>query len=82
MKEFAIDPEMAARIELLKRELLIILLRRLGGKVELPVAEVDATDGIAMRMDIATLERTITLELIGRDGRPYPCAPVSGGVLA
>ncbi len=40
-------------IEAMKTQLLIVLINRLGGKVEIPVAEIDDTGGfnVAMRLD-------------------------------
>lgn len=49
----AIAPEHAAAIDDLKDQLLIVFLKRLGGKVSIPVAEVDDTgqDLLAFRVD-------------------------------
>lgn len=43
-------------IEAMKSQLLIVLINRLGGTVDLPVAEVDGTGkfNLAMRVDPAT----------------------------
>lgn len=38
-------PEHAEMIEMLKNQLLIVFLKRLGGSVDVPVAEVDDTEG-------------------------------------
>lgn len=38
-------PEHAALIDAMKEQLLIVLLKRLGGEVSIPVAEVDDTGG-------------------------------------
>lgn len=38
-----INPEAAAMIEALKEQLLIVFLKRLGGKVSIPCTEVDDT---------------------------------------
>lgn len=46
-------PEHAALLDDLKDQLLIVFLKRLGGKVTIPVAEVDDTGGdlFALRVD-------------------------------
>ena len=43
----------AAAIEVMKGQLLIVLVKRLGGKVTIPVTEIDGTglDMLAMRLD-------------------------------
>jgi uncharacterized protein YfaS (alpha-2-macroglobulin family) len=43
-------------IEAMKSQLLIVLINRLGGEVDLPVAEVDATGGynLSFKLDPAT----------------------------
>jgi len=38
------NPEHAAAIDNLKEQLLIVFLKRLGGKVSIPISEVDDTD--------------------------------------
>lgn len=50
-REFA--PEHVAAIEAMKEQLLIVFLKRLGGKASIPVAEIDDTgqDMFAFRMD-------------------------------
>lgn len=40
-REFA--PEHAALVEAMKEQLLIVFLKRLGGKIDIPAAEIDAT---------------------------------------
>jgi hypothetical protein len=39
-------PEHAALMDDLKDQLLIVFLRRLGGKISIPVAEIDGTGGL------------------------------------
>ena len=48
------SPENAAMIADLKEQLLIAFLKRLGGKVDMPVAEVDATNthDLAFSLDL------------------------------
>ena len=47
------SPEHAAVIDTFKEQLLIVFLKRLGGKVSIPLAEVDDTgqDTLALRID-------------------------------
>jgi hypothetical protein len=47
------SPEHAALLDDLKDQLLIVFLKRLGGKITIPVAEVDDTGGdlFAFRLD-------------------------------
>ena len=39
-------------LDTFKRELLIVFLRRLGGKASIPVAEIDGTEGVALKFRI------------------------------
>jgi hypothetical protein len=45
-------PEHAAVIEHFKEQLLIVFLKRLGGKVSIPVAEADDTGGDMLAFNI------------------------------
>jgi hypothetical protein len=45
-------PEHAALLDDLKDDLLIVFLRRLGGSVDIPVIEVDATEGLGMAFSV------------------------------
>lgn len=45
-------PEHAAALDDFKDQLLIALVRRLGGTVSIPVAEVDSTGGVVMLMSV------------------------------
>ena len=47
-------------IEAMKDQLLIVLIRRLGGTVKIPVAEVDATGGSALAMSLDQTTREFT----------------------
>ena len=51
-----LSPEHAQLVEDLRDQLLIVFLKRMGGKVEIPVAEMDDTsqDLFAMRVDPET----------------------------
>lgn len=42
----------AALIDNMKDQLLLVLIRRLGGKVSIPVAEIDDTGGLVCLMGI------------------------------
>lgn len=46
------SPEHAALIELFKGQLLIALVRRLGSDVSIPVAEVDATHDVNLKLAV------------------------------
>lgn len=50
------DPDYFRAIESMKSQLLIVLIRRLGGKITLPVQEIDNTETfvLMMRADEAT----------------------------
>lgn len=49
-REFA--PEHAAAIDNMKDQLLLVLIGRLGGTVDIPVSEVDGTGGHLLMMSI------------------------------
>lgn len=55
-------------IEAMKSQLLIVLINRLGGNVDLPVAEIDGTGkyNLAMRLDPATRTFHFNVEEKGR----------------
>jgi hypothetical protein len=48
----------AAAIDAMKLQLLIVLVNRLGGKVEIPVQEIDATGQYLLGMHLVTREIT------------------------
>jgi hypothetical protein len=52
----------AQMLELMKNQLLIVLVNRLGGRVEIPVSEVDATGAWMMGMNIDQERRLFTFE--------------------
>lgn len=56
------DPFGAATrmLEAMKGQLLIVLVNRLGGKVEIPAAEVDETGPFMMKMDVDQQRRLFT----------------------
>lgn len=47
-----VSPAHAAAIEAMKGQLLIVLVERLGGNVEIPVAEIDDTSGKLLMMEL------------------------------
>lgn len=56
MKQFKasdFSPEHHRMIEMMKDQFLIVLINRLGGQVDIPVAEIDATGqfNLAMKLD-------------------------------
>jgi hypothetical protein len=75
----AMSPEHAEAIELLNKELLIVFLRRLGGKVSIPCAEVDATEGVGLAFRIDD-QKVFHFELRYRsDSRESPVPQADGG---
>jgi hypothetical protein len=50
--------EHAAAIEAMKSQLLIVFVRRLGGRIDIPISEVDATGNYALAFS-ADLENKI-----------------------
>lgn len=60
----AVAPEHAAMIDDLKDQLLIVFLRRLGGRLTIPVAEIDGTGGhlFSFKVDLEAREFTFVLE--------------------
>lgn len=57
----ALAPEHAQAIDNMKDQLLLVLIARLGGKVEIPVEEIDGTGGKVLSM--ALEGRTFRFEL-------------------
>ncbi len=60
-REFA--PEHAALLDELKDQLLIVFLKRLGGQVEIPVAEVDDTGQDLFAFSVDPVSRTFHFEV-------------------
>jgi len=56
------NPEHAEAIDNHKDQLLIVFLKRLGGKVQIPVAEVDDTGGSLMMMQVVNGVFTFGIE--------------------
>ena len=48
----AADPDAAAAIELMKNQLIIVLINRLGGNVNIPSQEIDDSGGFVLSMRI------------------------------
>lgn len=66
--ELAANPVLAAAIESMKTQLLIVLVGRLGGRVEVPALEIDGTGGTVMTMDLDPTTKVFTFELRSKDG--------------
>lgn len=56
-------------IDAMKDQVLIVLINRLGGQVELPVTEIDATDGLGLAMRLDTDKRSFYFEVMKADGK-------------
>lgn len=56
----------AALIDAMKGQLLIVLVRRLGGKLTIPVAEVDDTSGVNLLFAVDQEARTFTFEVVDK----------------
>lgn len=50
-------------IEAMKSQLLIVLFNRLGGKVEIPVSEIDGTGKFNLAMKLDAASRTFHFEV-------------------
>lgn len=51
-------PEHAAALDDMKDQLLIVLIKRLGGKVTIPVAEIDGTGSDLLAFSVDPVART------------------------
>ena len=58
------NPELRAALENMRDQLLIALIRRHGGKLTVPVREIDNTGGFVMTMECDQSARTFTFELV------------------
>lgn len=58
-----ISPELTAALDDMKDQLLIVLLNRLGGTVQIPVIEVDGTGAFICEMSIDQVGRVFTFEV-------------------
>jgi len=59
----SVAPEHAQAIDDMKDQLLIALIRRLGGKVAIPVSEVDDTGGVVLLFHVDYEEHQLCFEL-------------------
>jgi hypothetical protein len=57
------DAAAAAAIEAMKDQLLIVLVRRLGGRIEIPCAEIDGTAGLGLALALDPTTRVFTFEV-------------------
>jgi hypothetical protein len=46
------SPELAAALDRMKGQLLIVLVNRLGGEISIPVSEIDATGGWMLDLEV------------------------------
>ena len=61
-----LPPEAQRAVGDMKDQLLIALVRRLGGRVTIPVAEVDDTGGVTLSMAIDRAARAFIFEVRGK----------------
>jgi hypothetical protein len=59
----ALDPVAAKAMEDMRDQLLIVFLKRLGGKASIPVDEFDATGGQALRISIDAATRVFHFDV-------------------
>ncbi len=59
----AVSPEHAAAIDNMKDQLLLVLIGRLGGKVNVPVDEIDNTGGLVLSMCLDEATRSFEFVL-------------------
>lgn len=58
------NPEVARAVEDMRDQLVIVLLKRLGGSIEVPVAELDDTDRDNLGMFFDQGRKVFTFEII------------------
>ncbi|EKF43309.1 hypothetical protein NA8A_04738 [Nitratireductor indicus C115] len=63
MKVSDLSAEHYMAIDAMKDQLLIVLINRLGGKVDLPVSEIDGTGGCYLMMRLDEQSRTFEFEV-------------------
>jgi hypothetical protein len=61
------NPELAAALEDMQDQLVLALIKRLGGKVTLPVSEIDATGHFILMMEADPMLQAFTFELKRKD---------------
>lgn len=54
-------------IEAMKSQLLIVMVNRLGGKVSIPVSEVDATGSFLLAMQLNVEQREFVFTVVRKD---------------
>lgn len=62
-----LSPEHANAIEDMKEQLLFVLVNRLGGKVVIPVSEIDDTGNLVMMMSLDQQSKAFTFEVRKKD---------------
>ena len=61
MSDFSKDHQ--AMIELMKNDLLIVLINRLGGKIDIPVAEIDDAGRFMLEMELNPETKVFSFEV-------------------
>ena len=56
--------ELARAVDAMKGQLLIVLVNRLGGSIEIPVADIDATGGWVLEMALDRGSRTFSFNAV------------------
>ena len=56
--------ELARAVDAMKAQLLIVLVNRLGGSIEIPVSEIDATGSWILEMALDRGSRTFTFNAV------------------
>lgn len=64
MKISELSPEAMMMIEAMKSQLLIVLVNKLGGEVEIPVEDVDGTGRFNMMMEVVDRNRTFRFKVV------------------
>lgn len=70
-----IDPSQAYTLEAIKNDLLIALVRRAGGSIDMPAAELDAVGRVGLRVEAVPDPAT------GKPGRTLRFSTVEGNAL-
>jgi hypothetical protein len=60
--QYAGDPAIAQMLELMKNQVLIVLVNRLGGAVEIPAAEIDACGAWMMELHVDQETRAFSFQ--------------------
>lgn len=59
-------PAARGALEVMKRQLLIVLVARLGGEIEIPVSEIDATDDRNLALSVDAEARSFTFKVVSK----------------